>query len=183
MRQFISVAFRDSPLDSYDVTACAGEGGDEGGNEVVGGDTPLEWFASVTHRVRASAQVESKFLVGFYLCSLLPHFIRPFTSYIVRPLNDSILPPNQTHLIATTGPTPESPHGTLLDKFGRLLVSLIITPSTILQLYFNHHLWSFTCVYKVCVGVELLVKVCLVFGPGGVWKLEVRDVIWGRLWV
>ena len=37
VRQFISVAFRDSPLNSYDVTACAGEGGDEGGNEVVGG--------------------------------------------------------------------------------------------------------------------------------------------------
>ena len=32
--QFISVAFCDSPLNSYDVTACAGEGGDEGGNEV-----------------------------------------------------------------------------------------------------------------------------------------------------
>ena len=137
----------------------------------------------MTHRVRASAQVESKFLVGFYLSSLLPPFIRPFTSYIVRPLNDSILPPNQTYLIAATGPTPESPHGTLLDKFRRLLVSLVITPTTILQLYFNHRLRSFACAYKVCVGVELLVKVCLVFGPGGVWKLEVRDVIGGLLWV
>ena len=26
------------------------------------------------------------------------------------------------------------------------------------------------------MGVKLLVKVCLVFGPVGVWKLEVRDV-------
>ena len=137
----------------------------------------------MTHRVRASAQVASKFLVGFYPSSLLPPFIRPFTSYIVRPLNDSILPPNQTYLIAATGPTPESPHGTLPDKFGRLLVSLVITPSTILQLYFNHRLPSFACAYKVCVGVELLVAVCLVFGPGGVWKLEVRDVIVGWLWV
>ena len=37
VRQFISVAFRDSPLNSYDITTCAGEGGDEGGNEVVVG--------------------------------------------------------------------------------------------------------------------------------------------------
>ena len=127
----------------------------------------------MTHRVRASAQVESKFLVGFYLSSLLPHFIRPFTSYIVRPLNDSILPPNQTYLIAATGPTPESPHGTLPDKFGRLFVSLVITPSTILQLYFNHRLRSFACAYKVCVGVELLVAVCLVLGLEGYgsWRL------------
>ena len=52
VHQFISVAFRDSHLNSYDITACAGEGGDEGGNEVVvGGDMPLEWFASVTYRV------------------------------------------------------------------------------------------------------------------------------------
>ena len=37
VHQFISVAFRDSPLNSYDITACAGEGSDEGGNEVVVG--------------------------------------------------------------------------------------------------------------------------------------------------
>ena len=97
----------------------------------------------------------------------------------VAPLQKQPHETKPTYLIAATGPTPESPHGTLLDKLGRSLVSPVITASAILQLYC---LRSFVGGYKMCVGKELLkvlAKVCWFWGLGGVWRLEVRDVTGG----
>ena len=93
-------------------------------------------------RVRRLDSIFGGFLAFYPLSSA-------HTSYTVRPLNDSILPP-QTYIMAATGPTPESPHGTLLDKLGPSLVSPVIAASAILQLCFNHRLRSFAAGYKVC---------------------------------
>lgn len=135
------------------------------------GFIPLLWFAPATHRERASVRLDGQ--IGWRLKCL---FILSTIAFY------HFLKPDQTYLIAATGPTPAPTHLLLLEK----LVSPVFTASTVLQLYFNHRSRTYVGSYKVCVGMELvrvLVKVGLVLGLGRGMKVGegyvVGDVIKG----